>query len=206
MLKLVHAPDTRSVRIVWLLEELGLPYELELYRLGDKAMRSPEYLEKNHPLGRVPVLFDGDTQLFESGAIVQYVIARHGGGRLAPAVDSPQFAPYLQWLHYAEGMLRPQVNIIMVETRFLPPEKRHQPNVDRAQKLLSRMLLAVEAGLEGREYLAGEFSGADIMCGHACIVSARLGGDISNLPNVQAYVQRLEAREALQRARAAGTA
>ena len=206
MLKLVHAPDTRSVRIVWLLEELGLPYELELYKLGDKAMRSPEYLEKVHPLGRVPVLVDGDTRLFESGAIVEYVLARHGGGRLMPSADAAEFANYLQWLHFAEGMLMPQVNIIMVETRFLPPEKRHQPNVDRAQKLLSRMLQAVEVGLEGREFLAGEFSGADIMCGHACMVSARLGGDISHLPNVQAYVQTLEARDALQRARAAGNA
>ncbi|MEZ5651252.1 MAG: glutathione S-transferase family protein [Burkholderiaceae bacterium] len=204
MLKLVHAPDTRSVRILWMLEELGLPYELELYKLGDKAMRSPEYLEKLHPLGRVPVLIDGDTKLFESGAIVEYLIERHGGGRLRPAVDSPDFAPYLQWLHYAEGMLMPQVNIIMVETRFLPPEKRHQPNVDRAQKLLSRMLVAVDAWLEGRDYLAGEFSGADIMCGHACLVSARLGGDVSALPNLQRYGQRLEAREALQRARAVG--
>ncbi|MEZ5660922.1 MAG: glutathione S-transferase family protein [Burkholderiaceae bacterium] len=204
MLKLVHAPDTRSVRIVWLLEELGLPYEVELYKLGDKAMRSPEYLEKIHPLGRVPVLIDGDTRLFESGAIVEYLLARHAGGRLRPGVDSNQFAPYLQWLHYAEGMLMPQVNIIMVETRFLPPDKRHQPNVDRAQKLLSRMLIGVEEGLAGRDYLAGEFSGADIMCGHACIVSARLGADISNLPRLQAYVARLQDREALQRARAVG--
>ena len=146
------------------------------------------------------MLEDGDVRIFESGAIVQYVLAKHAGGRLVPPLDSPAFAEYLQWLHYAEGMLMPQVNIIVVETRFLPEEKRNQTNVDRATRLLGKMLSAVDSHLEGREYLAGEFSGADIMTGHACVVASRLGADTKDKPNVRAYVERLLARPALGKA------
>jgi glutathione S-transferase len=128
------------------------------------------------------------------------VLAKYGNGRLVPAVSSPDFPTYLQWLHYAEGMLMPQVNVIVVETRFLPPDKRNPENLARATKLLTRMLEPVDAALAGREYLAGEFSGADIMTGHACVISAKLGADLSDKPNVAAYVERLKARPALQKA------
>jgi glutathione S-transferase len=198
-MKIYHAPNTRSVRVVWLLEELGLPYDIERFKLGDPRMRAPEYL-RVHPMGRVPALVDGDTTIVESGAIVEYVLAKYGNGRLVPAVSSPDFARYLQWLHYAEGMIMPPVNIIVVETILLPPERRNQVNVDRAVKLLSRMLTAVDAGLQGREFLAGEFSGADIMTGHACTVARRLGADVSDKPNVAAYIERLNTRPAMQRA------
>ena len=201
-MKIYHAPNTRSVRIVWLFEELGLPYELELLKRGDPKMRAPEYL-KIHPQGRVllmPVLEEGESRIFESGAIVQYVLAKYGEGRLAPSLDSPEFGNYLQWLHFAEGMLMPPVNIIVVETILLPEERRNKVNAERAKKLLTRMLGTVEARLAEHDYLAGEFSAADIMSGHACIVSSRLLGDISDKPNLQAYVERLMARPALQRA------
>ncbi len=198
-MKIFHAPNTRSVRIIWLFEELGLPYELERFALGDPAMRTPEY-RRVHPMGRVPALQDGDVTIYESGAIVQYVLARYGNGRLAPEVSSPEFPTYLQWLHYAEGMLMPQVNVIVVETRFLPPEKRSPENLARATKLLTRMLEPVDAALAGREYLAGEFSGADIMTGQACVIAAKLGADLSDKPNVAAYVERLKSRPALQKA------
>jgi glutathione S-transferase len=201
-MKIFHAPNTRSVRIVWLCEELGLSYELEKFKLGDPAMRDPEYL-KVHPMGRVPALEDGDVRIFESGAIVQYLLAKYGEGRLQPAQDSPEFATYLQWLHYAEGMIMPHVNIIVVETILLPEDRRNQVNVDRSTRLLGRMLSAVNDGLEGRDYLAGEFSGADIMTGHASIVANRLGADVEDKPNVAAYIERLQARPALQKAWAA---
>ena len=200
-MKIYFAPDTRAVRIVWLFEELGLPYEIERYTLGDPQMRSAEYREI-HPLGRVPALEDGGDIILESGAIVQYVLAKYADGRLAPAVSSPDFAPYLQWLHYAEGMIMPQINVIVVETILLPEERRNQVNVDRATKLLNRMLTAVDQHMEGREFLAGEFSGADIMTGHACSVSARLGAEMSDKPNLSAYVERLNERPALRKARA----
>jgi glutathione S-transferase len=198
-MKIYYAPNTRAVRVVWLFEELGLPYELQSFKLGDANMRAPSYL-KVHPMGRVPTLEDGETTIFESGAIVQYVLARYGNGRLAPDVFSPEFPAYLQWLHYAEGMIMPPVNTIVVETILLPPERRNQGNVDRAVKLLSRMLSAVNGGLDGREFLAGSFSGADIMTGHACIVASRLGADLSDKPNVASYIDRLNARPALRRA------
>ncbi len=199
-MKIHHAPNSRSVRAVWLFEELGLPYDLQVYKLGDPAMRAPQYLKK-HPLGRVPALEDGDVTIFESGAITEYVLTRYGNGRMRPAVDSADYPGYLQWLHYSEGMLMPQVNLIMVETFFLPPERRNEENVKRAIKLLTRMLTAVEAHMaDGKEFLAGGFSGADIMTGHACIVSKRLNADFSDKPNVAAYVDRLTARPAYQRA------
>lgn len=198
-MKIHFAPNTRAVRIVWLFEELGLPYELERYKLGDPAMRSADY-RKVHPMGRVPALQDGDVTIFESGAIVEYVLARYGDGRLMPKVSSPDFPAYLQWLHYAEGMIMPPVNTIVVETILLPPERRNQGNVDRATKLLGQMLSAVDQHLAGRDYLAGEFSGADIMTGHACTVAARLKADISDKPHVAAYIARINARPALQRA------
>lgn len=198
-MKIYHAPNSRSVRILWLFEELGLPYELQSFPLGDASMRTPEY-RRVHPMGRVPALQDGDVTIHESGAIVQYVLAKYAGGRMQPEVSSPEFPAYLQWLHYAEGMLMPQVNVIVVETMFLPPDKRNPENLSRARKLLTRMLEPVDAALAGREYLAGEFSGADIMTGHACVVSSKLGADLSDKPNVAAYVERLLARPALRKA------
>jgi glutathione S-transferase len=100
-------------------------------------------------------------------------------------------------------MIMPPVNTIVVETILLPPERRNPVNVERATKLLSRMLAAVDEHLAGRAFLAGEFSGADIMTGHACTVAAKLGADIADKPNVAAYIERINARPALQRAWAA---
>jgi glutathione S-transferase len=199
-MKIYHSPGSRSVRVIWLFEELGLSYELEQFKLGAPEMRSPKYL-KVHPMGRVPALEDGNQTIFESGAIVQYVLAKYGDGALVPDVASPEFGNYLQWLHYAEGMLMPQINILVVETIVLSEERRNQVNIDRAMKLLNRMLVAVDAHMEGRDYLAGEFSAADVMTGHACSVSRRLGADASGLPNLTAYIERVEARPALMAAR-----
>ena len=198
-MKVYYAPNTRAVRTVWLLNELGLDYELVRFKLGDKAMRAPDYLAVN-PNGRVPTLQDGDVTISESTAIAQYLVARYGDGRLAPAVSAPEFPVYLQWLHYGEGMIMPPVNTIVVETILLPPERRNAGNAERALKLLSRTLMAVETHMAGREYLAGAFSAADTITGHACIVAAKLGVDMSALPHVAAYNERLLARPALQSA------
>ena len=199
-MKLYFAPDSRAERIAWLLEELGLAYDLERYKLGDRAMREGE-LKSLHPLGRVPVLVDGDVTLFESGAIVQYILARYGNGRLQPAVDSPDFPQFLQWLHYTEGMIMPPVNIIVVETILLPPERRTEVNVKRATKLLDQMLNTINAHMEGRSFVAGDFSGADCMIGHAShVAQSLLGLDYSDKPHLEAYVERLRARPAMQKA------
>ena len=198
-MKLFFAPGSRAVRVAWLMEELGLDYEIERFELGQKEMRGPDY-RAVHPMGRVPALQDGAVTLFESGAILQYLLARYGQGRLQPEVDDPDFAPYLQWLHYAEGMIMPPMNTIVVETILLPPERRSAEHARRATKLLGQMLDAVNGRLEGRDYLAGDFTAADIMTGHAVIMAGRFAADLSDKPNLPAYIDRLTARPAFQRA------
>jgi len=199
-MKLYFAPNSRAVRIAWLLEELGLEYEVEKYSVGDRALRTPEYY-KIHPMGRIPVLEDGETRIYESGAIVQYLLARHGNGRFAPSVDDPSFPEYLQWLHYAEGSIMGQVNILVVETILLPPEKRNDVNVNRALKLLRVALGNVDQRLQDREYLTGTFSGADIMTGHACFGAMKAGAEIEDYKQLKAYIDRLLERPALKKAR-----
>ncbi len=199
-MKLYFAPNSRAVRIAWLLEELGLEYEVEKYKVGDRALRTPEYY-KIHPMGRIPVLEDGETRIYESGAIVQYLLARHGNGKFVPAVEDLSFPEYLQWLHYAEGSIMGQVNILVVETILLPPEKRNDVNVNRALKLLRVALGNVDNRLQDREYLTGTFTGADIMTGHACFGAMNAGAEIDDYKHLNAYINRLLKRPALEKAR-----
>ena len=200
IMKLYFAPNSRAVRIAWLLEELGLEYDVEKYTVGDRALRTPEYY-KIHPMGRIPVLEDGETRIYESGAIVQYLLARHGDGKFVPDVNDPSFPEYLQWLHYAEGSIMGQVNILVVETILLPPEKRNDVNVNRALKLLRVALGNVDNRLQDREYLTGTFTGADIMTGHACFGAMNAGAEIDDYKNLNAYIKRLLNRPALEKAR-----
>ena len=111
-MKVYFAPNSRAVRTVWLLEEIGQPYDLERFTLGQKEMRAPEYTRIN-PNGRVPTLVDGDTTISESTAIAQYLGAKYAP-HLAPGPDAPNFAMYLQWLHYSEGMIMPPINNYVV--------------------------------------------------------------------------------------------
>tara|TARA_B100000965_G_scaffold105690_1_gene87198 strand:+ start:542 stop:1147 length:606 start_codon:yes stop_codon:yes gene_type:complete len=199
-MKLYFAPESRAVRIAWLLDELGLEYEIERFTVGDRALRTPEY-QKIHPMGRIPVLEDGDVRIYESGAIVEYLLGKYDDGKLAPGPNDSDFPEYLQWLHYAEGSIMPQVNILVVETILLPPERRNDTNVARALKLLKVIISNVNNHMEGRDYLTGKFSGADIMTGHACVAAKKIGADISEMPNVQAYIDRLLKRPGLEKAR-----
>ena len=199
-MKLYFAPNSRAVRIAWLLEELGLEYDVEKYKVGDRALRTPEYY-KIHPMGRIPVLEDGETRIYESGAIVQYLLARHGDGKFVPDVNDPSFPEYLQWLHYAEGSIMGQVNILVVETILLPPEKRNDVNVSRALKLLRVALGNVDNRLQDREYLTGTFTGADIMTGHACFGAMNAGAEIDDYEHLNTYINRLLKRPALEKAR-----
>jgi glutathione S-transferase len=196
MLKLHHAPNSRSGRIVWLLKELGLPYELNAMAFHPKDLKSDEHRAR-HPLGRVPVLDDGDVRIFESGAIVEYIMARYGDGGLKPAVDSADFPPYLQWFHYCEGMVMPPINTIMVHSVLLPPDRRDEKVLGQAKRLLGKALVPIDESLEGKDYLIGDFSAADIMLGHSCVMSGRLGLIDDQMPHLGAYVARLNARPAL---------
>jgi glutathione S-transferase len=200
-MKVYFAPQSRAVRTVWLLEEIGQPYELVKFKLGQKEMRAPEYTRIN-PNGRVPTLIDGDVTITESTAIAQYLAARYAP-ELAPRPEADNFAEFLQWLHYAEGMIMPPVNNYVVETVLLPPERRNDELAMRALKLLNRTLAAVEQHMQGRDFLAGDFTIADTITGHAVIMARRLGAEFTNLPNLSSYADRLEDRPAF---RAADTA
>ncbi|MEN8722387.1 MAG: glutathione S-transferase family protein [Alphaproteobacteria bacterium] len=199
MLKLHFAPNSRAGRIVWLLEELGLDYELNRMDFHPKDLKSDEHRAR-HPLGRVPVLDDGDVSIYESGAIVEYVLERHKNGGLKPAVDSALFPDYLQWFHYCEGMVMPPVNIVVVNTLLLPPDRRDEKALAQAKKLLTKALAPVDEVLADREYLIGEFSAADVMLGHACFMSNRIGSVPEEMTNLKAYISRIEARPAFQKA------
>ena len=199
MLKLHFAPNSRAGRIVWLLEELALPYEINKMAFHPKDLKSDEHRAR-HPLGRVPVLEDGDIQIFESGAIVEYVLARHRHGGLKPDVDADTFPDYLQWFHYCEGMVMPPVNTIVVQTILLPPDRRDEKALGQAQRLLSKALEPVNEVLTGKDYLIGDFSGADIMLGHACFMSDRLGCVNNDMVHLKTYVERVSARPAFQTA------
>ena len=200
-MKVYFAPQSRAVRTVWLLEEIGKTYELERFTLGQKEMRGPDYLKVN-PNGRVPTIEDGDVRLSESTAIAQYIGAKYAP-ELTPRPSDANFAEYLQWLHYAEGMIMPPINNFVVETILLPPDRRSEEHAMRAKKLLGRTLAAVDHHMAGRDYIAGDFTIADTITGHAVIMSRRMGGDVSGMDNLNAYADRLEAREAFQRAEAA---
>lgn len=200
-MKVYFAPQSRAVRTVWLLEEIGKSYELERFTLGQKEMRGPDYLKVN-PNGRVPTIEDGDVRLSESTAIAQYIGEKYAP-ELTPRPSDANFAEYLQWLHYAEGMIMPPINNFVVETILLPPDRRSEEHAMRAKKLLGRTLAAVDHHMADREYIAGDFTIADTITGHAVIMSRRMGGDVSGMDNLNAYADRLEAREAFKRAEAA---
>ena len=201
MLTLHFAPNSRAGRIVWLLEELDLPYELNRMDFHPKDLKSDEHRAR-HPLGRVPVLDDDEIRIWESGAIVEYILERHKNGGLKPVVDSANYPVYLQWFHYCEGMVMPPVNTIVVQTVLLPPDRRDETALAQAQKLLTRALAPVDEGLTGKDYLIGDFSGADIMLGHACFMSNRLGCVTDEMTNLKGYVERVAARPAFQKAMA----
>ncbi len=199
MLKLHFAPNSRAVRILWLLEELELPFELNQMSFHPKDLKSDEHRAR-HPLGRVPVLEDGDVTIWESGAITEYILERHKNGGLKPAVDAPEFPEYLQWFHYCEGMVMPPINTIVVHTLLLPPDRQDATVRGQAERLLVRALEPVEKAIEGRDYLIGNFSAADIMLGHSILMSHRMGHVGEAMPNLNGYVERLKARPALQKA------
>ena len=199
MLKLHFAPNSRAGRVLWLLEELGLPYELNNMAFHPKDLKSDEHRAR-HPLGRVPVLEDDGVQIWESGAIIDYILERHKNGGLKPNSDSDNFAKYLQWFHYCEGMVMPSMNTIVVHTIILPEERRDETVLGQAQRLLTRALEPVNEALEGKDYLIGDFSGADFMLGHSCFMSNNLGCVSDEMININAYVQRISERPAFIKA------
>ena len=199
MLKVHFVAGTRAGRVVWLLEELGLEYEVNILPFTKEGLKSPEHRSR-HALGRVPVLEDGEISIFESGAIIDYVLERHKNGGLKPSSDSSEFPFYLQWYHYCEGMVMPPMNQIVVQTILLPPDRRDETVLNQAKSLLTKSLAPVNENLSYKDYLIGDFSAADLMLGHSCFMANRLGCVSEEMQNIKDYVARINARPAFQKA------
>jgi glutathione S-transferase len=193
LLKLHFVKNTRAERIAWLLEELNLPYELNKLEFTQDSLKSGAH-RKRHPLGRIPVLEDGDVRIFESGAITQYVLARHKNGGLEPAVDSPVFPEYLQWFHYQRGHGNAADEYNRRAEDIAPARSTRSCGARPGAEAAWKGPNPPREVLEGREYLVGDFTAADIMLGHAIYQAAQLMDQSS--PNLQAYRKRIAARPA----------
>ena len=204
MLTVHHLGHSQSERIVWLCEELDIPYHLKHYDRDPITILSPPALRALHPIGAAPVIQDDGLLLAESAAITDYIIAKHGGGRLRLGPDHPDFASYLYWFHFANGNLQPVMGrSMMVGRAGLAPD---HPVQVAAQGRLDRVMALVEARLGEAEYLAGgEFTAADIMSVFS-LTTMRLFQpvDLRPYPNILAYLQRIGARPAYRRAMAKG--
>ena len=192
-IKLYHAPFSRSERIRWLLEELELPYEL----VNVEFVRSTNAFSQATPSGKLPVIEDGDLIVSESGAIVEYLIERYGSGRLAPPIGSSLRPAYLQWIHFAEATLMAPLGELIRQTSFYPEDQRVAFVMDDVRMRAAAAVDVVERALNGKDYLAGEFSGADIMMGYSLAWATyfEIFPDPKR-PNVTAYYERLGARPA----------
>ena len=204
MITVYHLSTSRSERVIWLLEELGLDYALEKLQ-RETTGAAPEALRQIHPLGKAPVIRDGDTVLAESGAIVDYIVHRHGGGRLAVAPQAADYARYVYWLHFAEGSLMSLMLIALVLSR-VPGGSASAPGV-RVLARMSNMLAYVDAQLGAGPWFAGaEFTAADIMMVFPfTTMRLFLDYDLAPYPNILAYMQRIEARPAYGKAMALAT-
>ena len=201
MITIYHLSTSRSERIVWLMEELGLDYRLErLQREPNGA--APDALKAIHPLGKAPVIRDGDTVLAESGAIVDYLVHRYGGDRLAVPPHSAAFARYLYWLHFAEGSLMSLMLIALVLSRV--PEGSASPAGIRVLARMKQMLSYVDTELANGPWFAGTaFTAADVMMLFPFTTMRQfLDYDLAPYPNILAYLTRIEARPAYQKAMA----
>lgn len=197
MITLYHAPWSRSLRVRWLLEELGLPYQLVTRSFAE--LRQPEHLAL-HPLGKLPVLRDGELVLFESGAILQHLLERYGDGRLEPKPGTPERSLHWQWFHYAEATVTPPLGLIVRHTSLLPEAERIPAVVEFARRGAGDALAVVERALAGRSWLLPEFGAADVMMGYSVKLASFLGLIGEATPSLRAYLARCEERPAWRRA------
>ncbi|MGK3966688.1 glutathione S-transferase family protein [Sorangium sp. So ce118] len=204
MLKIHHLGHSQSERILWLCEELGVPYDLEKYTRDPVTRLSPPELKALHPLGAAPLIEVDGMLLAESAAIVEFILARYGRGRLRHGPDHPDFASYLYWFHFSNGNLQPAMLRSMIVGRCgLGPDHPVQMSV---QGRLDQVLALIEARLGRTDHLAGsEFTAADIMSVFS-LTTMRLFHpvDLAPYPSVLAYLQRIGARPAYRRAMAKG--
>lgn len=212
MITVHHLNNSRSQRVLWLLEELGVEYDIKRYQRDPKTMLAPPELRKVHPLGKSPVITDGDLTLAESGAIIEYLADRHGNGRFAPPAGSPERLRYSYWMHYAEGSAMPPLLLQLIFGRldkgkmpfFVRPIARAIKTRVRSsfiQPRIDQNLDYMEAELGKSEWFAGnEFTAADIQMSFPLEASVARGGLDSSRPRLMAFLQRIHERPAYKRA------
>ena len=200
MLTVHHLGKSQSERIVWLCEELEIPYELKSYTRDAVTMLAPPDYKALHPIGAAPVIADGDLVLAESGAIVDYIMAKHGNGRLVLRPDDPDFAQFLYWFHFANGTLQAGMGRLMILNRLKLAEDN--PMLVATRGRIDRAFDLVDARVRDAEYLAGDtFTTADIMIGFSLTTMRYFQPyDLSRCPNVLKYLGRIGARAAYRRA------
>jgi len=197
MITLYHVPLSRSLRVRWLLEELGVPYQLATRSFGE--LKRPEHLAV-HPLGKVPALADGDVTLFESGAILQHLLERYGEGRLEPKPGTPERPLFWQWFHYAEASVAPPLGLVVRHSVLLPEAERLPAVLSFARAQAAQVLAPVERALAGRSWLLSEFGAADVMMAYSVKLASVLRLLDETTPNLAAYLARCEERPAYRRA------
>jgi glutathione S-transferase len=200
MLTVHHLGKSQSERIVWLCEELEIPYELKRYTRDPVTILAPADYKALHPIGAAPVITDGDLVLAESGAVVEYILARYGNGRLALKPDHADFAQFLYWFHFANGTLQAQMGRNMILNRLKLAVDHPMLVMFRAR--LDRSFDLVNARVRDAEYLAGdEFTSADIMIGFSLTTMRYfMPYDLGRCPDIRDYLGRIAARPAYRRA------
>ena len=197
MLTVHHLNNSRSQRILWLLEELELDYDLQCYQRDSATNLAPPELEAVHPLGNSPVRTDGANTIIESGAIIDYVLRHHGDGRLLPAAGSAEHEQYLQWLHYAEGSAMLPLMLRMYCARLPDGGAALQPRINDE---LNRHLGYMDRALQGVDWFVGNtFSGADVQLSFVVEIAPLLHPD-GNFANLAAMRERIQARPAYRKA------
>ncbi|MFI5352974.1 MAG: glutathione S-transferase family protein [Candidatus Binatales bacterium] len=197
MITVHHLNDSRSQRILWLLEELGLPYEIKPYQREATTRLAPPELMAVHRLGKSPVITDNGRAIVESGAIVDYIIRHYGRGRLQPAPETPAYDDYVQWLHYAEGsaMLPLMLNLYAMRLGAAAA-----PLTPRIESEIANHLGYVDSALKGRQFLVGDsLTGADIQMSFVGEVAGAFGKRAA-YPNLDKWVARLHERPAYKKA------
>ncbi len=197
MITVHHLNDSRSQRVLWLLEELGVPYEIKRYQRDAQTRLAPPELKAVHPLGKSPVVTDNGRTIIESGAIVDYIIRRYGRGRLQPAPETPAYDDYVQWLHYAEGsaMLPLMLNLYAMRLGAAAA-----PLMPRIESEIANHLGYVDSALKGRQFLVGDsLTGADIQMSFVGEIAGAFGKRAA-YPNLDKWVARLHERPAYRKA------
>jgi len=197
MIKVHHLNNSRSQRILWLLEELELSYSVVPYQRDAVTSLAPPELKQIHPLGKSPVISDGDMVIAESGAIIEYLVRKYGAGRLAPAETSPDYVRYLQWLHFAEGSAMLPLVLALYVGRL---GAAGAPLLPRITSEIANHLSYMNGALVKGGYLLGsEFSAADVQCSFV-LEASKHKGLLRDYPNLADLIERLQARPAYQRA------